>query len=678
MAETIGRVEFIVGLDGKNLDKEAKAAGAKIAKYGEEHGEKYGKEFDEESGLVIDKGMSQSMQKAHRKWVEAGSKSGKVYGTEIENEVETSFKRMKSKTLKAIGSKEGFIEFNKGFDSTNDAIDEVILNLDRINDLEIEVEIDGMKEMVKYFDELDLETITDDLLDWGAAVEETEIATKELNDANEKARTEFDKFKMSIDNNSFDKLAADLGGGGDAAEYLRLQLNDLNETGQVSEKQFYATSIAIEKQTERFDANIKKAKDKVNADHELALSMEKTRVETEKYNQAMLDLEGIMANQQVWNEYVLSMENNEEATRKAKDQVREMSIEFDIGGRETQKLTQKIDGLSLGFDKANKSGGSFFGNMTKGFKKMPRGIRLTIAITAAVLALGSALSAVASGALAALTGIISSIAVAASGALAALGGLAVGFVWTFKKAADAIDMMGEAWPPAQAAMDRFAAAAEDDSMAFAQAWGPALENFLNTLSQLWEDDLWGHAAGEALAGVTDAFTDVLKSPAFTEFADAMENQIPNSILNVGTAAASLSEALLLTFAGSSDMLEEMTAGFDAWAQSIEDNAQKAFDTGTMQAFFDLALDSIDAVMGALGSIGQLFKTVFREGADEGNEMLDVLSKMTDELNEFLNANPEALNQWFDNGVVMFETLLQLIKDVSLQFAGMITQEAVND
>jgi phage-related protein len=320
---------------------------------------------------------------------------------------------------------------------------------------------------------------------------------------------------------------------------------------------------------------------------------------------------------------------------------------------------------------------SQFGEFWEGARSNTRQI---ILITAAILAFGSAISVLSSGAVAALTALISSLAIGIIGLAAAGGAALVGLIWVISHVQGALEDMKSAFPPAVEGIENLKKSIAIDTHTFAQQWGPALANFTNALADVWRNDRMGEMAGKALGEVTDAFTAVIKSPAYQAFQTAMETTIPNSIANLGGGAAKLVEGLLQTFAVVGPFLEELTQKFEDWAAGWSQSIADATADGSLAKFFELAMQSVDSLVGAFSSLSGLLGTIFTAGADNGNRMLDTLAGLFSKADEFFKSfeGNKALEEWFANGEAIFGGLLDLIADLGEEFGALVTPATVGD
>lgn len=505
------------------------------------------------------------------------------------------------------------------------------------------------------------------------------------------------------DQDFFDRMVKQFGSAEDAAKHLKIQLDSLR--GSYDNRSINAASERLQRLTE----NHRRA---AEATRLHGVEQEKVK-EIELRRAAALDemnrrfretVQMHTQNQATWDEYVRTVGSSEEATRRANDELERrrdllgdtdrehvrqraailrLSAAHDRASRSTRttvvtnrslsrilpRTTQQLSGMQRMIDKI---GGSLknFGNRGD---LTPRTIAIIIGT------LGEAIATLGSGLAAGITAIISSIGVAIGGLAVMAGPALAGLVFTIGHAVSALELMGEEFPAAKAGMDELAKAAKNDSRAFARAWGPALEEFTTRLAQLWRDDLMGERAGEAMAGITRAFTRVLESDGYKRFEEAMETSIPASIENLGSGLASVTEGLLNVFAAASPYLLELSTRFLSWADEWAEKVDGIGESEGFKKFMDTALESISAVMGFTDSLGELLGTIFLKGAESGNRLLGSIENAFREWNDWLNTieGQNALEEWFRNGEIVMDAVGGLLVDVSKMFARLVTPETID-
>lgn len=121
MATTIGRVDFIVDLDGKKIPIQARAIGAQVGK---------------QMGKSVDSEFQKSLSTYGKRWGNALSKEGDLAGVSfsdaLRSKLRTEFDGITRDMADVFGSKNGIDEFVKGFDDASEAVKELRGNLERM------------------------------------------------------------------------------------------------------------------------------------------------------------------------------------------------------------------------------------------------------------------------------------------------------------------------------------------------------------------------------------------------------------------------------------------------------------------------------------------------------------------------------------------------------------------
>lgn len=131
MAERIGRVEFIVDLDGKTLPQQARRLGKEI---GEEGGYTAGDSFNNS----FDKRLSRLGKMLGDTLNEQGRLAGERFSTTFDRELQGRFRETQRKLASILSDKDAFKDFASGFVDVDDAVKMLQQDLDRLTDTEIE------------------------------------------------------------------------------------------------------------------------------------------------------------------------------------------------------------------------------------------------------------------------------------------------------------------------------------------------------------------------------------------------------------------------------------------------------------------------------------------------------------------------------------------------------------
>lgn len=359
----------------------------------------------------------------------------------------------------------------------------------------------------------------------------------------------------------------------------------------------------------------------------------------------------------------------------------ELTRFFDSNGRRWGQFGAEAEGGMSRAVRAVRNGNrnldAQFGNNERMLKS--RVARLIVLWTALVAAIGEGTASLGSGAGAALTGLISSLGVALVGALGIAGAAISGFVVSMALAINSFRFMKEEVPAVADALSGLSAAAEDSGRRFARAWGPSVANFLNTLTTVLGNTGIIDAFAASLSKITDAFSAALTSPGFTLFYEALTTTIPNAMASLGSGAASLASGLAAVFAAASPALQTFAGQFATWAEKWTATMTAAAQDGSLQTFFNKALDSINAVIGVVGSLGGALNTLFQAGAENGNSMLNTLTGLFNQWNDWMKSieGQKSLETWFANGERVFDALLGLAGKLGSALADLVTPETID-
>lgn len=857
MADTIGRVEFIVGFDGRRLPAEARKIGNELGAAGQKAGAEFGLEADEAAAKEFGPRLTKAGDRAAANLAEKGTLVGDRFGANLEKSVQSHFRKLERETSDALASEEGFQRLVKNAGGAQNAIDKLTSNVQKLSELFVSM---GEDSRSPFFDPGQLEESIAQIEAFGGAALDTEKRNKALADSIRGVRIDADKLRLSLDPDVFSDVARELGGVRAAAARYQENLESLRGTNVLTTEQFNRLATQVDRFTNRslrnadkevqdygrsvnglsddlneFSAAQRRAGESLSAgidrratarlgqflaferqytglvrareaavareatkraawaereyqqlrssadavrdftdaqakanvrvqaayetrvslrdlqsdewERKFASALERTQraaqneadtlgrvgealqeytrqqtaathalqtrldastasnnVEldswdrrfaalgrasdaarenervTQLLDQRLARLDERMGDRKAFARYVDATGSSDRATRRLSGAIDAIEGLGRLSARSISGLRRNLQNLSESFQAAGDDAGGFGEKLSGLWSGASHDVKQALIIIGLVLSLGSAISTLTSGAVAALTALISSLAIGLVGLAAAAGAALVGIVWMATHAVSAIGMMKDAFPPAQAGMDALAKASEADSAAFARAWGPALADFTQKLAQLWRDDRMGEAAGEALGRITEAFTAVLNSPSYLAFQTAMETTIPNSLANLGGAAASVTEGLLQIFAQVGPFLEELTGKIATWAADWNKSIQEAAADGSLQNFFDLAFESIDKLMGFIGAVGDTLGTIFLAGAPAGNEILTILTDLFTKWNDFLTSaeGNTALQTWFDNGVAIFGALMDLLQDLGDRFSQLVTPDTVTD
>lgn len=128
MATTIGRVEFIVGLDGNQLPAQAR----RLANQMEQAGKKAGDGFSDGFDSSFDRKLSQIGDRMARQLSSRGALAGRTFAQDFESTLQTRFRKMQGNLADILSDQDTFTEFARGFDTVGEAVDAATADLERL------------------------------------------------------------------------------------------------------------------------------------------------------------------------------------------------------------------------------------------------------------------------------------------------------------------------------------------------------------------------------------------------------------------------------------------------------------------------------------------------------------------------------------------------------------------
>lgn len=348
------------------------------------------------------------------------------------------------------------------------------------------------------------------------------------------------------------------------------------------------------------------------------------------------------------------------------DGVKKAERDMDAPLRDFNKRATKQSEKS-GKDSSKSFGKGFRGGLDK---EMVLALTAIIAGFAELSTLASGLSAV----MVSLAGaLFSSI-----GALSTLSALLPGVAYGFALAGNALGDIPKFMPEAVAAVEDLKKSFELDTRAFADAWAPALAEFTQALADSLRFDSIGAALGEATASITQAFTNVLESPSWAAFVEAMESTVPEALTAFGAGLANVTVGLLDFFTAASPVAKQLGIDFLAWSANFAEFLRVGRETGALTAMFTSMRDVFLGLGDVLGPLIAGLSKVFLAATPSALIILDILADLTTQFNNWVTSieGQRALQEWFDSGVVIFQALLPLIGAIADGFAMIVTPETI--
>lgn len=308
------------------------------------------------------------------------------------------------------------------------------------------------------------------------------------------------------------------------------------------------------------------------------------------------------------------------------------------------------------------------------------GMDRTVALVLRLLgSIGPQLVALTSGLSAAAVGLVGSAFIGLSGALLTLGGPLIAAQVATRLLNGQMKELLKTNVDLKSAVDGLKTAWDEQGQALAAVAVTGITPLLNALREVIAESNFGEALGASIAAIAAAFTDVIGSPGFTAFLTAMETTFPAALTAFGIAIASITEALLTLFAAAGPAAVQLGEAFAAWADRFNTAISALNASGGLASFFDLALESLAALMGLIGPLTRALANVFLLGAESGNRMLTTLGELAGQFLAFTQsvAGQNAIEEWFANGERIFNALLPLIASVSTALADLVTPTVIS-
>lgn len=313
--------------------------------------------------------------------------------------------------------------------------------------------------------------------------------------------------------------------------------------------------------------------------------------------------------------------------------------------------------------------------MRSSWQRMDSTVRLVLTLIA--ISAGS-MATLLSGLASSITAIISSLGMAIAAIIplgAALAGAALGVALIASsmdelKAAtpglnEAIASVGEAW---QTQVDSFA------TSGFGEALKGLMTEFATTIGSVD----FGTPFGEAMAGIADSFTEVLQSPGVQAFMEALTTTIPAAVQGFGQGLAGVLGGLASLLAGAAPHAQALGEQFRAWGTRFSESMEVMRTDGTLDRVFTTARESLDAVMGLVGSLGGALGSLFMLGADSGNRMLEALTGIVDRFTAWMgtDAGRASMLEWFRSGEAIMASMAPLLTGLAEGLGALVTPHTI--
>lgn len=588
MARDIGKVEFLVGADGKLLKRELIRAGRSAAKTaGKRSAKDFTKAFDGQLSQDAGRGLGLWRSKMIRQGKETGLLSGESFTKSVFQVVRRDTVRAQREIsrLFAYKNNDALDKFAKQFDTAADAVSN------------LEAKIRQVRREGGLTDD-QYERLTERTKQWGAQLIENERVLKEHEEVLRRNRREMVLIDDQLSKGGWKQLERDVGGTENAFRKLSSRIDEVERNGG---------DFGWATRARRRLSNLREESDRTT------LAMGKT-------SRSMRRVE-----------------------------------------RRGNALTRMLSSL-----------GSKFKNIGNRGDLTPRTVAIIIAT------LGESIATLGSGVAASLTAMLSSVAIAIGGLVVmlapALASLAAGLGLVI----NSFRFLKEEVPKVGTALSKLSDTADASGRRFAEAWGPSVAKFLDTLSNVLGDTGIIDAFAAAMSRITDAFTNVLNSPAFAAFAEQLRTNLPEAFSKMGEAAANIFEGLVGLATAAAPYFNELMGAFNEWSAQWADRMTSLGDDSGFHDFMNTAIESLKTILGFLDAVGEFMGTVFMAGAESGNRLFKSLENVFRGWTEWLNTveGQNALAEWFENGEKILRSFGDLLVDVGKMLADIVTPESI--
>lgn len=588
MARNIGKVEFLVGADGKILKRELLRAGRQAARVaGRQTAKDFNKAFDGQLTVDAGRALGGWRTKMRHQGRHAGLLTGEAFTNATLGVLRRRAREAQREMAEAFTFKgdDALNKFARRFDTASAAISRMEENL-RI------VRREG------HLTDDQFERLNERVKTWGATLIKNEEELNRNRDAIRATRREMILIDDQLTKGGWDDLRREVGGTSNAFDRLHSRIKQVEKDG--------GDFAWVTRATRR----------------------------------------------------LFTLRDASESS----------SSSIDRGGRRMRRAEGHANALSRAMGRL----GRRFRNIGNRGDLTPRSIALIITT------LGESISTLASGAAASLTAMLSSVAVAVGGLVVLLAPALASIVAGVGLAVNSFRFMKEEVPAVGDALTKLGNVAEASGRRFAQAWGPSVATFLDTLSEVLANTKIIDAFAAAFTRVTDAFTNVLNSPVFGAFEEQLGTNLPEAFGKLGEAAANIFSGLIGLATAAAPYFNELMGAFNEWSAQWADRMANLGSDSGFHDFMNTAIESLKTILSFLDSVGEFMGTVFMAGAESGNRLFQSLEQVFRGWTDWLNTveGQNALEEWFANGETILRAFGDLLVDTGKMFADLVTPESI--
>jgi hypothetical protein len=608
MATTIGRVDFIVDLDGDKIPAKARALGKQIAAAGKQSGKDFSENFDNE----FEKGLSDIGKKASAAMREAGRLGAEDFDDEVEKTLKSRQGRISSLLADTLVDKDALAKAFGQFDSSAEALDHFERELKQVGG-----------SVDKYSDTLLEAAEADDVARKAQAEHARE--SKKLAGEIEKVNVEIDRLnRMAGDTEAIRKATGAHKDYASTAATMREEMRKLAAQGDVS-------VLAYQRYSDQLEKTVETLKKQDAAETAATQKQDDRRRSLEKLDKIQAEIARNMGTIGAYKQYVKDAGDAEVANTRLAASFERLR---DAGGSEkaVADLENRIKSYNATIDGSKsktKTWAEALSNPLDGvmgaWRRMDGTVKLVIASIigagdqVAVLgsALGAGLVAVGSGLASLVVGVAAGIGVFSrlfepfEDAPATLRPV----IGQFGSLKDAVGELND--EVAQAAFDEMDGTFADLTGTI-NALSPALSRVGRTLGVLIDDFSEGVKPG------TEGF-DLLRQ--------TIDDANP-ALDSLGRTVGTFGLALLRSFGEAQPLVEDMLGWLDKLATSFDDFSKSTeFNTWVRNA-----QDVWSAFSGTLDAVSlALHDLVTPEAVERTTALLDNITRLAPGLSDLLDA-----------------------------------------
>ena len=130
MAETVGRVDYIANLDGRDLPRQ-------VRQMGDRAGKDFSKSFDRNMRNTFDRQITDAGDRAAAALSKKGKLAGERFATTFDRATSSKFRRIQENLANILSDRDSFAKYARGFDTVGDAVQRVEEDLKRLRDEDV-------------------------------------------------------------------------------------------------------------------------------------------------------------------------------------------------------------------------------------------------------------------------------------------------------------------------------------------------------------------------------------------------------------------------------------------------------------------------------------------------------------------------------------------------------------